>query len=451
MGPDDDVLARPGRRSSRSTTSGTDLALDSWPGDVWKHGGAPVWGWLSYDPELDLVYYGTGNPAPYNSEQRPGDNKWTTSVLARRPGDGSLVWAYQFTPHDNWDYDSNAEMILADLTIGGRPRKVLVHFDKNGFAYTIDRATGEVLVAEPFVRRQLGQADRSHDRPAGAGLHQAHRRVPRERDQTSARASRAGRARHRRRRTRRARGCSTSRPTTSAWIITTDDAPRIRGHAVHRRATRPTTPGPGGHLGAFIAWDAAAGRRRSGRSGRSTRCGAARGDRGRRGVLRHARRLVQGGRRAHAASCSGSSRSAPASWALRSRTAAPTASSTWRSTRASAGTGCCSSGDVRSDDPGRRASAGRLHARPRADTRARAASYGCSACERPGRVGALLARLVARRGASPAAQQVAPPAVRYEQHVCARSGNAAAGATPLRNPFAGRFRGGGRGRAALRR
>ena len=93
---------------------GTDLGAKSWAGDTWKRGGAPVWGWISYDAELDLVYYGTGNPGPYNAEQRPGDNKWTSSVLARRPGDGSLVWAYQFTPHDNWDYDANAEMILAD-------------------------------------------------------------------------------------------------------------------------------------------------------------------------------------------------------------------------------------------------------------------------------------------------------------------------------------------------
>src|SRR6266487_2611036 len=130
---------------------GTGLGQTTWPPDGWKHGGAPVWGWLSYDPVLDLFYYGTGNPAPYNADQRPGDNKWATSVLARRPGDGTLVWAYQFTPADNWDYDAVQEMILADVTVTGRRRKVLVHFDKNGFAYTIDRATGEVLVAEPYA------------------------------------------------------------------------------------------------------------------------------------------------------------------------------------------------------------------------------------------------------------------------------------------------------------
>ena len=149
-GPDTDMLVRPGTFKP-FYDKGTDLGVTSWPKDAWKQSGAPVWGWLSYDPELDLLYFGVGNPGPYNAEQRPGDNKWTNSVLARRPGDGSLVWAYQFTPHDNWDYDSNAENILADIPIKGTVRKVLQHFDKNGFAYTIDRATGEVLVAEPFV------------------------------------------------------------------------------------------------------------------------------------------------------------------------------------------------------------------------------------------------------------------------------------------------------------
>jgi glucose dehydrogenase len=131
---------------------GADLGQTSWPADAWKVGGAPVWGWMSYDPDLDLVYYGTGNPAPYNAEQRAGDNKWTCSVLARRPSDGALVWAYQFTPHDNWDYDAVSTMILTEVTVGGRARKALVTFNKNGFQYTLDRATGEVLTAEPYVQ-----------------------------------------------------------------------------------------------------------------------------------------------------------------------------------------------------------------------------------------------------------------------------------------------------------
>jgi lanthanide-dependent methanol dehydrogenase len=150
IGPDSLVRAKPGTFKP-FYDKGAQLALTTWPGDTWKHGGAPVWGWMSYDPELDLVYYGSGNPGPYNADQRLGDNKWTASVLARRPEDGSLVWAYQFTPHDGWDYDAAAEMVLTELRIKGKQRRVLVHFDKNGFAYTLDRATGEVLVAEPYV------------------------------------------------------------------------------------------------------------------------------------------------------------------------------------------------------------------------------------------------------------------------------------------------------------
>ncbi len=150
IGPDAEVLARPDTFKPYYD-KGTELAQTSWPKEFWKQGGAPVWGWMSYDPELDLLYYGTGNPSPYNAEQRPGDNKWSSSVLARRPRDGSLVWAYQFTPHDNWDYDANSTLILADVTIAGRQRKALVTFNKNGFQYTLDRATGEVLAAPPYV------------------------------------------------------------------------------------------------------------------------------------------------------------------------------------------------------------------------------------------------------------------------------------------------------------
>lgn len=151
LGSDADMLVKPATFKSFYDKDGTDLALKSWPQDAWKKGGAPVWGWMSYDPDLDLLYYGTGNPSPYNAEQRVGDNKWTSSVLARRPADGSLVWAYQFTPHDNWDYDATSTMILVDLAIGGKARKALVTFNKNGFQYTLDRATGEVLAAPPYA------------------------------------------------------------------------------------------------------------------------------------------------------------------------------------------------------------------------------------------------------------------------------------------------------------
>jgi lanthanide-dependent methanol dehydrogenase len=150
MGPDADMLIRAGTFKA-PYDGGTDLGQHSWQNDSWRNGGAPVWGSISYDPELDLIFYGSGNAGPYNPEQREGDNKWSASVLARHPADGALVWAYQFTPHDNWDYDATGPMILADLTVAGRTVKALVHFDKNGYAYTLERATGRVLVAQAFA------------------------------------------------------------------------------------------------------------------------------------------------------------------------------------------------------------------------------------------------------------------------------------------------------------
>jgi PQQ-dependent dehydrogenase (methanol/ethanol family) len=110
-----------------------------------------VWGWISYDPELDLIYYGTSNPGPWSSEQRPGDNKWAATLFARKSDTGEAVWAYQFSPHDLYDYDGVNENILLDLPIQGQKRKVLVRPERNGYVYVIDRATGEVLSATPFV------------------------------------------------------------------------------------------------------------------------------------------------------------------------------------------------------------------------------------------------------------------------------------------------------------
>ena len=126
-------------------------SVETWKGDDWKRGGGTTWGWYSYDPELDLLYYGTGNPGSWNADQRPGDNKWSMTIFARSPDTGKAKWAYQKTPHDAWDYDGINENILVDLKIKGELRKVLVNFDRNGFCYTLDRATGELLMAEPFV------------------------------------------------------------------------------------------------------------------------------------------------------------------------------------------------------------------------------------------------------------------------------------------------------------
>lgn len=150
-GSDEDVLIDPSETLSMGSPIGEkDLGLKSWPGDEWKRGGGTVWGWLTYDPDLDLIYYGTGNPGTWNANQRPGDNKWSMSIFARDPDTGQAAWVYQKTPHDEWDYDGVNENILADIEVDGELRKALINFDRNGFAYTIDRETGVPLVAEKF-------------------------------------------------------------------------------------------------------------------------------------------------------------------------------------------------------------------------------------------------------------------------------------------------------------
>src|SRR4029077_17164527 len=101
-------------------------------------------------PELNLVYYGSANPGTWNPSQRPGNNKWPMTIFARDVDTGMAKWVYQMTPHDEWDYDGVNEMILVDQTIGVTPRKLLVHFDRNGFAHTLDRTNGELLVAEKY-------------------------------------------------------------------------------------------------------------------------------------------------------------------------------------------------------------------------------------------------------------------------------------------------------------
>jgi len=150
-GPDSDVLIGAGFKPFYKSDRGKDLGVRSWPPLAWKIGGGNVWGWISYDAALDLVYYGTGNPGPWNPEQRPGDNKWTSGIFARRSATGEAVWFYQWSPHDLHDYDGVNENVLLDLNIQGKPRAVLVHPDRNGYVYVLDRASGEVLSADPFV------------------------------------------------------------------------------------------------------------------------------------------------------------------------------------------------------------------------------------------------------------------------------------------------------------
>ena len=125
---------------------------DTWKGDTWKLGGGSTWITGSYDPELNTVYWGIGNPGPFNSAVRPGDNLYTCSVLALEPKTGKIKWHYQFSPNNPFDYDSVAEMVLADLNVGGKPTKVLMDANRNGFFYVLDRTDGKLLAANPYVK-----------------------------------------------------------------------------------------------------------------------------------------------------------------------------------------------------------------------------------------------------------------------------------------------------------
>ena len=150
MGPDADTLLDPQKTTHLGEPVGKDSGTATWKGDQWKIGGGTTWGWFSYDPDLNLVYYGSGNPSTWNPVQRPGDNRWSMTIFARDADTGMAKWVYQMTPHDEWDYDGINEMILVDKEIKGKMRKALVHFDRNGFGYTMDRETGELLVAEKY-------------------------------------------------------------------------------------------------------------------------------------------------------------------------------------------------------------------------------------------------------------------------------------------------------------
>ncbi len=149
-GPDADVKIGPNFKPFYAFMQGKDMGVKSWTGDQWKIGGGTVWGWVTYDPDLNLIYYSTSNPGTWNPDARPGDNLWSAAIFARDPDTGDAKWAWQATPHDEWDYDAINESIVADIPIQGQTRKVIVHFDRNGYATTLDRATGQLLVAEPF-------------------------------------------------------------------------------------------------------------------------------------------------------------------------------------------------------------------------------------------------------------------------------------------------------------
>ena len=126
---------------------------ETWSGDAWKRGGGPIWTTGSYDPELNLMYWGVGNPGPdWNGDGRPGDNLYTDSVIALDPDTGKLKWHYQFTPHDEFDYDATQVPVLGDIQFNGQSRKVLMQANRNGVFYVLDRTNGQFLKATPFTK-----------------------------------------------------------------------------------------------------------------------------------------------------------------------------------------------------------------------------------------------------------------------------------------------------------
>ncbi len=149
-GPDSDVRIGPDFHPFYAKDQGKDLGLKTWTPGQWKLGGGTIWGWISYDPELNLIYYGTGNPGVWNPDMRPGDNKWSCTIWARDPDTGMAKWAYQVAPHDGYDYDEIMENILVDMPWHGQMRKLLLHPGRTGFMFVMDRQTGQVLSAEKF-------------------------------------------------------------------------------------------------------------------------------------------------------------------------------------------------------------------------------------------------------------------------------------------------------------
>jgi lanthanide-dependent methanol dehydrogenase len=255
-GPDSEVLIGERFEPFYDQDRGTDLGVASWPPDAWRIGGGTVWGWLTYDPEANLVYYGTGNPGPWNPEQRPGDNKWTTGIFARDPDTGEAVWFYQWSPHDLHDYDGINESILLDLEWEGTPRKVLVHPERNGYVYLMDRLTGEVLYARPFhhittsmgVDLETGRLIYNPEKQGQVG------RVTREICPASPGAKdwqpSAYSLRTRLLYIPHNNLCQDAEPTQVSYIAGTP----YLGMEVRMYA------GPGGHRGELTAWDVAAGR-----------------------------------------------------------------------------------------------------------------------------------------------------------------------------------------------
>ncbi len=254
-GPDSEVLLDGAANTNYPSHQGRDLGLTTWAGEAWKTGGGTTSGWLSYDPALDLVYAGTDQPAPANPALRTGDDKWTSTIFAREAATGRVRWALQITPHDEWGYGGANENILADVAVHGAPVKALIHFDSNGFAYTIDRATGRLLVAEKY-----GPTNWARSVDLATGLPQLDPRyaAPAAPSATTAGICPGGIG-------AKFLQPAAFSPLTNLFYVPvnnlcmdlqTGPATYVAGQPFGG-ATPSATAGPGGNRGRFIAWDAA--------------------------------------------------------------------------------------------------------------------------------------------------------------------------------------------------
>ncbi len=255
MGPDEDILLADDFNSANPHYGQKGEGTKTWQGDQWQVGGGTTWGWYSYDPELDLLYYSSGNPGTWNPDQRPGDNKWSMTIFARNPDTGKAKWAYQMTPHDAWDYDGINEHVLADLTIGGKKVKALVHFDRNGFGYTLDRTNGKLLVAKPFGPVNWAKGI---DLKTGRPIEDASKRTTAAKNTTGICPAAIG--------FKDQQPAAFSPKTQLFYVPANNICMDYEGVEVKYQVGLPYVgaivrmyPGPGGNRGVFLAWDATTG------------------------------------------------------------------------------------------------------------------------------------------------------------------------------------------------
>jgi lanthanide-dependent methanol dehydrogenase len=256
-GPDKDVLIGPRFKPFYRWLRQPNLGVSSWPAGQWQRGGGGVWGWISYDPELDLLFYGSGNPGVWNPDLRPGDNLWSTTTFARDPKTGEAIWAYPTTPHDEWDYDDINEHIPVDLVIDGKPRKALLQFGRTGFVYLYDRATGELISSPTFQAVNWAKGiDRETGRPVEVPEKKTHQGVnvtgicpaaTGAKDQQPAAYSLRTHLFY----SPGTNLCMDYKAVETGYIAGT---PYVGAEVM-------MYPGPGGHRGEFFAWDPVAGRK----------------------------------------------------------------------------------------------------------------------------------------------------------------------------------------------